>query len=100
MRRIELFRFFSISKPKRCLTRFVCRKALDLLSGWEDLCETYGCSKGNLVIAFTAARAFPIHVLVGARTPEQVEDNAHAMSVSLSAEDLARMEADLQALDL
>jgi len=39
-------------------------------------------------------------VLVGARTPEQVEDNAHAMSVSLSAEDLARMEADLQALDL
>lgn len=76
------------------------RKALDLLSGWEDLCETYGCSKGNLVIAFTAARAFPIHVLVGARTPEQVEDNAHAMSVSLSAEDLARMESDLQALDL
>lgn len=76
------------------------RKALDLLKGWEDLCAKYNCSKGNLVIAFTAAHAAPVHVLCGARTTQQVEDNAHAMDITLSKEDLARMEQDIQALQL
>lgn len=74
------------------------RKALDLLSGWEDLCEKYHCSKGNLVIAFTAAHAFPVHVLCGARNIQQVEDNANALHLSLEKEDMERMERDLQAM--
>ena len=78
------------------------RKALDLLGSWKDLCDKYGCSAGNLVIALTARRAFPIHVLCGARTAAQVRDNARALALApkLSEEDLARMEQDMTGLGL
>ncbi len=74
------------------------RKALALLDAWRPFCESYGCSLGNLVIAYTARRAYPLHVLVGARTPEQAEDNSRALNVALTEEDYRKMTELLETL--
>lgn len=74
------------------------QKALALLAGWQDLCQKYRCSPGNLVIALTARMLPGLHVLCGARRPEQVEDNARALHLTLEEADLARMKRDVNAL--
>lgn len=70
---------------------------LAMLNGWADLTEKYGCSLGNLVIAWTAARSNQLNVLGGARKTEQVLENAKAGSLTLEQADLDRMtrEADV-----
>lgn len=74
------------------------QKALALLAGWQDLCEKYACTPGNLVIALTAQMLPGLHVLCGARRPEQVEDNARALHLALAPEDIVRMKRDVDAL--
>ena len=74
------------------------KKALELLKAWQPLCGAYGCRMGNLVIAYTARRGYPVHILAGARTPEQAEDNSRALSVRLSDEDVSSMTAALESI--
>ena len=54
-------------------------QALELLAKWGDLTEKYDCTMAQLVIAMTARMIPGLHVLCGARKPEQVLDNAGAM---------------------
>ncbi|MBR2288357.1 MAG: aldo/keto reductase [Clostridia bacterium] len=72
-------------------------KALRLLALWQDLTEKYNCSIGNLVLAYTAKHQC-VHVLAGARTPQQAEDNARSLTLSLDEKDMARMCADIAQL--
>lgn len=46
-------------------------QALDMLAKWSDLTEKYDCSLAQLVIALTARMIPGLHVLCGARTPQQ-----------------------------
>ena len=39
-----------------------------------------------------------LHVLCGARKPEQIADNARAMDIVLEPADIARMKADVDRL--
>ena len=55
-------------------------QALDMLAKWGDLTEKYDCSLAQLVIALTARMIPGLHVLCGARTPQQVRDNAGALA--------------------
>lgn len=71
-------------------------QALALLAGWADLCEKYGCTMSQLVIALTAQMLPGVHVLCGARKCTQVEDNAGALRLELAAEDVARMKRDVE----
>ncbi|WP_101696713.1 aldo/keto reductase [Clostridium minihomine] len=71
---------------------------IDMLNGWSDLTEKYGCAMGNLVIAWTAARSEQINVLGGARKLEQVEENAKAGDLILDKADLDRMTRDADAI--
>lgn len=73
-------------------------KVLDMLEGWSDLTEKYGCTLAQLVIAWTAAQDGVTHVLCGARTDAQAEQNAAAADVALDPADLARIRADAVAL--
>lgn len=73
-------------------------KVLDLLAGWADLTEKYGCSLAQLVIAWTIQQLGVSHVLVGARNVNQATDNAAAGSIGLDADDVQRMRADVEAL--
>ena len=74
------------------------KQALDLLAKWDDLTEKYDCTMAQLVIALTARMIPGLHVLCGARTPEQVLDNAGALNIKLDGADAVRMKWDVDAI--
>ena len=69
-----------------------------LLDSWSDLCEKYHCTKAQLVIALTARMIPGLHVLCGARTPEQAIDNAGALHIALEGADAVQMKWDVDAI--
>lgn len=73
-------------------------KILNILEKWKKYLEKYECSYSNLVIALTANMMDGLHVLGGARKPEQIEDNAKALKIHLEAEDIAQMKEDIEIL--
>jgi len=74
------------------------QKVIDMLNGWKDLCETYACSTAQLVIAWTVAQPGLTCALCGARRVQNVLENAQAGDLTLQADSLARMRADVEAL--
>ena len=73
-------------------------QAIHLLDSWGDLCEKYHCTKAQLVIALTARMLPGLHVLCGARTPEQAIDNAGALHITLEGADAVQMKWDVDAI--
>ena len=73
-------------------------QAIELLKKWGDLTEKYDCTLAQLVIALTARLIPGLHVLCGARTPEQVLDNAGALRITLDGADAVRMKWDVDAI--
>ena len=73
-------------------------QAIHLLDSWGDLCEKYHCTKAQLVIALTARMIPGLHVLCGARTPEQAIDNAGALHITLEGADAVQMKWDVDAI--
>ena len=67
-----------------------------LLAKWGDLTEKYDCTMAQLVIAMTARMIPGLHVLCGARKPEQVLDNAGALHIKLDGADAVRMKWDVE----
>ena len=55
-------------------------------------------TKAQLVIALTARMIPGLHVLCGARTPEQVIDNAGALHIALEGADAVQMKWDVDAI--
>lgn len=74
------------------------KRVLAMLAGWQDLTQTYACTLGQLVIAWTIAQQGVTYALCGARKVEQVLDNVVAASIVLSDEHVSRMRED--AIDL
>lgn len=66
-------------------------KIVDGVDSWAPLCEKYGCSKGNLAIAWVASRSQSMNVLCGARKLEQIKENVKAAEVVLEPEDIEWM---------
>ena len=62
-----------------------------LLDEFSPIAEKHQITIPQLVIAWTAAQAGITHVLVGARNEAQAKENAHAGNVSLSDDDLNKM---------
>ncbi len=73
-------------------------KVLDMLSGWQDLCEEYGCTTAQLVIAWTIAQEGLTVALCGARKVANAQENAKAGSIELSKAAISRMRKDVEAL--
>ena len=73
-------------------------QALELLAKWSDLTEKYNCTLAQLVIALTGRMIPGLHVLCGARTPQQVLDNAGAMQIQLDGVDAVRMKWDVDSI--
>lgn len=59
----------------------------------RPIAERHGITVGQLAIAWTKANPAVTAAIVGARRPAQVEENVVAMGVTLSAEDMAEIEA-------
>lgn len=73
------------------------KEALAMLDSWKPMLKKYNCSYSSLVIALTAATIPDLHILCGARKPEQLIDNASALSLKLDAEDIRQMLAAVPA---
>ena len=65
--------------------------AWDMMDKWDVFCEKYGCTMAQLAIAWTAAQAEHLQVLVGARKIEQIADNVKGGELVLAPEDVALM---------
>lgn len=71
-------------------------KVMRLLEYWKPLCLKYNCTMSNLVIACTAKTIDGLHVLCGARKPEQIRDNSGALLLTLEQSDIDRMLEDVK----
>lgn len=67
------------------------QKAMDMMEEWALLCKKYGCSIPTLALAWVISQGDFISVLNGASTVEQIRENAKAMEVRISGEDLLLM---------
>ncbi len=73
-------------------------RVLGLLDRWQDLTAKYACTLAQLAIAWAVSQAGVSAALCGARSPDQAMENAAAGDLELAAEDLQRIESDLDAL--
>jgi aryl-alcohol dehydrogenase-like predicted oxidoreductase len=64
------------------------QRVADMLCVMKPVAVRHGLTVGQLVIAWTASQPGLTHVLCGARTPQQAEENAAAGRAELSADDL------------
>ena len=64
---------------------------LNVLQKLTPYTEKYSCSLSNLIIYLTAASLPDLHVLCGARKPEQIIDNVKTLSLNLEEADLSEM---------
>lgn len=71
-------------------------KVMRLLEHWKPLCLKYNCTMSNLVIACTAKTIDGLHVLCGARKPEQIRDNSGALLLTLEQSDIDRILEDVK----
>jgi methylglyoxal reductase len=74
------------------------QKVLDMLAGWQDLCDEHKCTTAQLVIAWTIAQEGLTVALCGARKVKNAVENAKAGDVNLSEATISRMREDVKAL--
>lgn len=74
------------------------RRVLDLLAGWKELTDRHQCTLAQLVLGWTLAQPGVTHVLGGARTEGQAQENVHAAAITLRQEEIHRIRADLDSL--
>lgn len=64
---------------------------LHILEQLTPFTDKYQCSISNLIIALTASSVPELHVLCGARRPEQICDNVQALSLDLDDSDRIKL---------
>ncbi len=75
-------------------------KVMNFLAEIKPVADERGITLSQLVINWTLHRPGITHALVGARTPQQVEENAGAAGFPLSLNETERIDAALQKLVL
>ncbi len=61
-------------------------------AAWKELCEIHHCSYSNLAEAWAMTQYPKMSLLVGMRDPSKVADTARCIDISLSAEEVRKME--------
>ncbi len=64
------------------------QQVISMLDKITPLCTKYKCTVGNLILACTCQLSENMNVLVGARTPAQIKENANAMNIILEPDDI------------
>lgn len=59
---------------------------------WKSLCDKYGCSYANLVLAWALEQFEDLNLLVGMRKVSSVEDSVRCLDVSLTKDEIQFME--------
>ena len=73
-------------------------RALDMLDAWAPLREKYGCGSADLAVAWILAQDPRVAVLSGSTSPDELAENARALSIDLSEQDAAWMRAYAEGL--
>lgn len=71
-----------------------------LLRSFEPIAARHGCTMGQLVIAWTIHQPGLTHALVGARTEQQVIENAKGGTITLATEELEQIQSALAGFEL
>ena len=71
------------------------KRVLDMLAEFQPIADAHDISLAQLAIAWTLAQPGCSHALVGARSEQQVRENAAAADVLFSDEELRRMDGIL-----
>src|SRR5581483_12229979 len=69
------------------------RRNLDLVARVEEIAREKGCTPAQLALAWVLARGDDIVPIPGTKRRRYLEDNAGAVDVELTPEELARLEA-------
>jgi methylglyoxal reductase len=75
------------------------RRVQTMLDAIRPIADAHGATLGQLAIAWAIVQPGMTHALVGARNAKQATENAAAASVALSTEDLARIDAAIDAYE-
>jgi len=67
-------------------------RAWKCIAAMRDVAGTHGVSVARIALAYVLAKAFVTTVIIGAKTMEQLDDNLDAVKLSLSAEDLKKLD--------
>ncbi|MGN6102137.1 MAG: aldo/keto reductase [Devosia sp.] len=82
--------------PQRGMEAFDARNAQErtwaVIGAVEEIARARGVSMAQVALAWTAQRPAVTSVILGARTPEQLADNLGAAKVTLSAEEMQRLD--------
>ena len=70
---------------------------LDLVAKVEDLAAEKGCTPGQLALAWVLAQGDDVVPIPGTKRRSYLEENAAATDVELTADDLARIDAEVPA---
>jgi aryl-alcohol dehydrogenase-like predicted oxidoreductase len=58
----------------------------------REVGETHGTSVARVALAYILHKAFTMSIIIGAKTLEQLDDNLAAVDLTLSAEDMAKLD--------
>lgn len=83
----------SSRKAINAVTGKLTAKNLDIADEVVAIAKELGCTPAQLAVAWTLANPAVCSPVVGVRTPAQLEDNLGALTIELSAEQLARLDA-------
>ncbi len=92
-------RTFNEGDQRRSNPRFSLenrKKVGGMLDEFKPFAETHGVGIAQLVMAWTFSQRGCSHILVGARTPQQAQENARAGDIQLSQEEIESMTAILK----
>jgi len=93
---IKRFEDLAEDDYRRHSPRFVgdnFQKNLDLVARVEEIAREKGCTPGQLALAWTLARGEDIVPIPGTKRRKYLEENTAAAQITLTAEDLARIDA-------
>lgn len=73
------------------------RKAVaTMLDDFKPVADRHGVSMAQLIVAWTVSQTGCTHALLGARNPQQAEENARAGNAQLTEQDLAAMQQAIE----
>ena len=67
-------------------------RAWPVIAAMREVAEKHGSSVARVALAWLLSRPVVTSVIIGAKTPEQLEDNLGAVSLKLDEEDLAKLD--------
>lgn len=74
-------------------------RVIEMLEQWRPLCDKYHCAVPTLALAWILRQSELISILSGATSPEQIQENVAALSITLTDDDALLMRQMAEALD-